>query len=44
MNMEREYQNDLVELGSVSADTKGDSVGREDTDIGQQFLGGLSDD
>jgi hypothetical protein len=42
--MEREYQDNLVELGVVSVDTKGASVGREDTDIGQQFLGGLTDD
>ena len=43
--MEREHlHDDLVELGAASEATRGSAVGREDSDIGQQFLGGIADD
>ncbi|MDB5722161.1 MAG: hypothetical protein JWP15_2779 [Alphaproteobacteria bacterium] len=43
MNNEH-LHHELVELGVVSIDTRGALVGREDTDIGQQFVSGLTDD
>jgi hypothetical protein len=42
--MERQYNEDVVELGTVSADTKGAGVIVEDTDLGQSLPGGMIDD
>lgn len=43
--MNREHQSDdIVELGTVSSDTRGSFVRREDQEGGKQPSAGLSDD
>lgn len=42
--MERQYNENIVELGVVSTDTKGAGAIVEDTDLGQSLPGGMIDD
>lgn len=42
--MTREYDDGLVELGVASVDTKGATLGRDDEEVGQQFIPGLTRD
>jgi len=43
MNREYEYE-DLIDLGAASAETKGPSVGHDDTNLGLIPFAGLSDE
>lgn len=44
MTYDHEATGDLVEIGTVSADTKGVQLGRDDEEFGQQIKLGLAND